>query len=170
MLRHLPVPAATVAAFSIAGPAVAQDPAKCQPMTLMSDNVDRSIQHIDVHKDGGSRGDWRIGYRRLLDGDGNEIGYRRWVAVALNAPPGEKERSEIIANLILKLPDGQIHVQNLVDAARPVDATEDSVLADKTQATGVVIGGTGAYLFARGAYASERNGETRTYTLNIKCN
>ncbi|MCP4385467.1 MAG: hypothetical protein GY798_29315 [Hyphomicrobiales bacterium] len=64
---------------------------------------------------------------------------------------------------------GQIHIQTFIDAGRPVDATEVSALNEDVQGTGVVIGGTGAYLFARGSYASDRDGEMRTYMLNIKC-
>lgn len=160
--------AAAVFALST-GLAMAQDPGKCQPMTLKSDDVEKAIHHVDVHEEGASRGDWRVGHRRLLDEDGNEVGYRRWVAVALDPPPGKGDRSEIIANIVLVLPDGRIHIQTFIDAGRPIDSTDASVLLENVQGTGVVVGGTGAYEFARGSYASTRDGETRTYLLNIKC-
>ncbi|MEO1092028.1 MAG: hypothetical protein AAFX81_15475 [Pseudomonadota bacterium] len=40
-----------------AGPAMAQDRGKCQPMTLMSDDADRSMHHVGVHEEGARRGD-----------------------------------------------------------------------------------------------------------------
>lgn len=110
--RNLLVLAAT-AIVTIGGPAAGQDTDQCRPVTLTSDDAGREIRHIDVHGDGASHGDMRIGTRRLLDEAGNEVGHRRWIGIALNAPPGEEERSEILTNIVFKLGDGQLHVQTL---------------------------------------------------------
>ncbi|MEO1092027.1 MAG: hypothetical protein AAFX81_15470 [Pseudomonadota bacterium] len=74
-----------------------------------------------------------------------------------------------MVNIVLILPGGRIRIQTFIDAGRPVDATDASVLLENVPGTGVVVGGTGAYEFARGSYASTRDGATRTYILNVKC-
>ncbi len=139
----------------------------CKPMTLTSDNTGRSVDYIDVKDDGTGRGDMRIGTRRLLDEDGQVVGYRRWIAIALDNPPDASSKSEVFASLVLNLDNGQLHLQTLADTSRGIHETEPSLL--KPEDTGVVIGGTGAYEFARGSYQSFRDGEQRTYKLNIKC-
>jgi len=135
-------------------------------MTLASDNTGRSVEYVDVKEDGTGRGDMRIGTRRPLDEDGQVIGYRRWITIALDDPPDAGGKSEVFASLVLNLDDGQLHLQTLADTSRGIHETEPSLLKPKD--TGVVLGGTGAYEFARGSYQSFRNGEQRTYKFNIK--
>ena len=139
----------------------------CNPMTLTSDDTGRSVDYIDTATDGVSKGDMRIGTRRLLDESGEVVGYRRWLSIALDGPAGDGERSEVFSSLVISLSDGQIHLQTLADTSRKIDETQQSLLTP--QDTGVVIGGTGEYAFARGSYTSHRDGEKRTYKLDIRC-
>ncbi len=166
MIRTLNAIAIAAAAFAWPmSPGLAAN--ACQPMTLTSDNTGRSVDYVDVAADGVNKGDVRIGTRRLLDEGGQVVGYRRWVTVALDDPADPDGKSEAFSSLVLNLPDGQLHVQTLADTSRSIDDTQASLLTPED--TGVVLGGTGAYEFARGSYTSFRDGEQRTYKLNIRC-
>jgi hypothetical protein len=138
----------------------------CAPFTVMGGSQ-RSVEYLDFGNDGPGTGDTRIGRRALVDEAGNSVGYHRWVIVNLNAPPAAGERSESYGTHVLNLADGQIHYQVLAEVVKPPDDTAQVSVADYT---GVVVGGTGAYSFARGTVDRSFDGGLKgTYAVNIRC-
>lgn len=138
----------------------------CKPPTIMSDGSQRAVQYLDFGEEGPGAGDVRIGRRAVIDEAGNSLGYHRWVLVQLDPAPGSGERSESYGIHVLNLEDGQIYYQFLSEAIRPPhDTGQTSVGAY----TGIVVGGTGAYSFARGTVELSVDGLKSTHAFNIRC-
>jgi hypothetical protein len=138
----------------------------CAPFTVMGGS-ERSVEYLDLGNDGPGSGDMRIGRRALVDEAGNSVGYHRWVIVNLDAPPGPGARSESYSTHVLNLADGQIYYQVLAEVTKP---PQDAGQVSLDDYTGIVVGGTGAYSFARGTIARSFGGGLKgTYTLNIRC-
>jgi hypothetical protein len=138
----------------------------CASFTVSAGD-ERSVEYLDQGDEGPSPGDLRIGRRALVDESGNTVGYHRWVLINLDAPPGSGERSEYYGNHVLNLDDeGQIYYQVLAEVVGPPENTEQASTGDYT---GVVVGGTGAYSFARGTVARSFDGVKGTFAVEIRC-
>ena len=137
----------------------------CAPFTVSAGD-ERSVEYVDHGNEGPGPGDLRIGRRALVDEAGNTVGYHRWVLINLDAPPGAGERSEYYGNHVLNLDEGQIYYQVLAQVVGPPEKTEQASTGDYT---GVVVGGTGAYSFARGTVDRSFDGLKGTFTINIRC-
>ena len=156
---------AAFAGFAAVG-AHGQTPGACQPFTVISDGSEFSVEYLDIHTEGPGPGDMRVGRRGLVDEDGNAAGSYRWILRSLDAPPGSGERSEVYQNHAMTLNDGELHFQSLAEAVRSADGTDRVSVGDYT---GIVIGGTGAYMFARGTVDASFDGKQVTYAFNIRC-
>jgi hypothetical protein len=137
----------------------------CASFTVSAGD-ERSVEYLDEGDEGPSPGDLRIGRRALVDESGNTLGYHRWVLINLDAPPGAGERSEYYGNHVLNLDEGQIYYQVLAQVVGPPEKTEQASTGDYT---GVVVGGTGAYSFARGTVERSFDGVKGTFTVEITC-
>ena len=132
----------------------------CAPFTVSAGD-ERSVEYVDHGNEGPGPGDLRIGRRALVDEAGNTVGYHRWVLISLDAPPGSGYGTHV-----LNLDDGQIHYHILSEVVGPFHNTEQASVGDHT---GVVVGGTGAYSFARGTVDRSFDGLKGTFTINIRC-
>ena len=143
-----------------------QTSAACTPPTIMSDGSQRTVEYLDFGDDGPGAGDVRIGRRALVDEAGNSVGYHRWVLMTLDAPAGSDDRAESYGIHVLNLDDGQIYYQFLSEAVRPPQNTGETSVGAYT---GIVVGGTGAYSFARGTVDLSVDGLKSTHAFNIRC-
>jgi hypothetical protein len=137
----------------------------CASFTVSAGD-ERSVEYLDQGAEGPSPGDLRVGRRTLVDEAGNPVGYHRWVHIILDAPPGAGERSENYGNHVLNLDEGQIYYQVLAEVVGPPENTEQASAGDYT---GVVVGGTGAYSFARGTVERSFDGVKGTFAVEIRC-
>ncbi len=137
----------------------------CASFTVSAGD-ERSVEYLDEGAEGPSPGDLRIGRRALVDEAGDTVGYHRWVLINLDAPPGSGESSEYYGNHVLNLDEGQIYYQVLAEVVGPPENTEQASTGDYT---GVVVGGTGAYSFARGTVERSFDGVKGTFAVEISC-
>jgi hypothetical protein len=144
----------------------AQTPDACAPFTVTSDGSQRTVEYFDIGNDGPGAGDMRIGRRALIDEAGNSVGHHRWVLVHLDPPPGSGERSESYGMHVLSLDDGQIHYQVLTEVVESPEKTERASVGGFT---GIIVGGTGAYSFARGTVDLSVDGLNSSHAFNIRC-
>ena len=163
VLRVLALSTAVLAINTVAGHSQTSD--ACASFTISAGD-ERSVEYLDQGDEGPGPGDLRIGRRALVDEAGNPVGYHRWVLMNLDAPSGSGELSEYYGSHVLDLEDGQIYYQVLAEVVGPSQNTEQASTGDYT---GVVVGGTGAYSFARGTVDRSFDGLKGTFTINIRC-
>jgi hypothetical protein len=137
----------------------------CASFTVSAGD-ERSVEYLDQGAEGPSPGDLRIGRRALVDEAGNPVGHHRWVLMNLDASSGSGESSEYYGSHVLNLNDGQIYYQVLAEVVGPSQNTEQASTGDYT---GVVVGGTGAYSFARGTVERSFDGVKGTFAVEISC-
>lgn len=114
---------------------------------------------IDFDGEGRSAGDLHVGSRALLDKEGNDAGRIYWVNTTLTPDSARVEA-------VFDLPDGEIHYSGLViglDGARNETSTQFNTI------TGVIQGGTGAYLHATGMVEVDLVDQTPQYRLTMRC-
>ena len=162
-LRALAVSTAVLGLNTVAAHSQTTD--ACASFTVSAAD-ERSVEYLDEGNEGPGPGDLRVGRRALVDETGNTVGYHRWVLINLDAPPGSSERSEYYGTHVLNLDDGQIYYQVLAEVVGPPRNTEQASTGDYT---GVVIGGTGAYSFARGTVERSFDGVKGTFAVEIRC-
>jgi hypothetical protein len=137
----------------------------CASFTVSAGD-ERSVEYLDQGAEGPSPGDLRIGRRALVDEAGNPVGHHRWVLMNLDPSSGSGESSEYYGSHVLNLNDGQIYYQVLAEVVGPSQNTEQASTGDYT---GVVVGGTGAYSFARGTVERSFDGVKGTFAVEISC-
>jgi len=152
---------------AVAGTAQAQSSDACQPFTVISDASERAVEFVDTGASGPSPGDRRIGYRALADQDGDPVGYYRWVITTLDHITEPGGAGEGLQNYVMVLADGHIGFQRLVQTGSPAHDTDTISWIDPQPA--YITGGTGAYAFARGTVDVERDGQTVTLDVNVRC-
>ena len=163
-LRVLALTTAILGFNTVAAGAQTSD--ACTPFTVMSDGSQRTVEYFDIGDEGPGAGDMRIGRRALINEAGDSVGYHRWVLIHLDAPPGPGERSESYGMHVLNLDDGQIHYQVLTEVVESPEKTEQASVGNFT---GIIVGGTGGYSFARGTVDLSVDGLKSTHVFNIRC-
>lgn len=136
----------------------------CAPFTITSSQ--RTAHFLDLGDEGPGSGDVRIGHRALVDEAGNRVGDHRLIDIYLDTPPGSGEVGEAYMIHVVKLADGEIYYHSLSETVAPPHDTAQRSVGDFT---GVVVGGTGAYRFARGTVDQKFDGPRSTYTFDIRC-
>lgn len=146
--------------------ASSQAAADCEPFSVHAGD-ERTVQYLDHGESGPGFGDIRVGRRSLVDDEGNGIGYHRWLLFQLDTltPDGE-ELSESFGDHVLSMDEGDIYFRILGESVAPSHETHRPTVTDFT---GVVIGGTGAYKFARGTVDRSFDGHRGTFALDIRC-
>ncbi len=142
----------------------AQTSTGCTPPTITSSQ--RTVEFLDFGNDGPGPGDTRIGHRALVDQAGNGVGDHRFITMYLDPPPGPGESSETYVIQVLSLADGEIYYHSLSETVGPPQDTEQRSVDDHTS---VVVGGTGAYRFARGTVEQSFDGLKLIYAFDIRC-
>jgi len=138
----------------------------CAPFTVHSGD-ERSVVYLDHGLEGPGSGDLRIGRRSLVDEDGNDAGYHRWVLMHFDlVNPEETDLNEYYGTHVLNLKGGDVYYQVLGEVAGQPHETGKPSVKDYT---GVVVGGTGAYAFARGTVDRTFDGTKGSYALDIRC-
>ena len=151
------------------GGALAGEGGACGSFELYSSGEDRRVGFVDQSPEGESVGDQRIGYRTLLDKDGNAFGSMRWVETMLDKGPGDEGPNTALIRHFFQLPAGLVVVEHTYEAKSTFPNT------DKIAATSgelAVVGGTGAYRNARGIMRKLRGepGDLRTdYHFELVC-
>jgi hypothetical protein len=163
VLRALAVSTAGLALNAVAAHSQTTD--ACASFTVRAGD-ERSVEYLDQGNEGPDPGDLRVGRRALVDEAGNTVGYHRWVLTNLGVPPESGERSEYYGTHVLNLDNGQIYYQVLAEVVGPFHNTEQASTADYT---GVVVGGTGGYSFARGAVERTFDGVKGIFAVEIRC-
>lgn len=156
---------AVVALGLSAGGARSQAYETCAPMEIYSDGANRAVEFIDLGEAGPSVGDMRIGKRRLLDGDGNEVGQIRWTILSLNNP--DEPGATIEISSVAFLDSGKIYLKNHLEITGDIDDTT-KVSAPDLKA-GIVLGGTGVFSGARGTYSVADDGLNALITIDMSC-
>ncbi|MCP4384652.1 MAG: hypothetical protein GY798_25095 [Hyphomicrobiales bacterium] len=142
--------------------------AACEPFSLIADSSGRDAAYVDVGEEGVSPGDLRVGVIPMLDESGRTVADLHWKLHILNpsVQAGDGPVPRRFSMHVLVLEDGEIHFNALPAAAQP---PQDTKRRSVTSFDGVVIGGTGAYAFARGTATRTFDGEDGTLDLNIRC-
>ncbi|MEM7443546.1 MAG: hypothetical protein AAF414_09490 [Pseudomonadota bacterium] len=147
--------------------ASAQSEAECAPFTAFSNASERTVYYVDAGADGPGPGDQRIGRRTLVDGDGNQIGYFRWVGTVLDVPGDDGQTGETLFDEVLVFEHGLIMAQSLDTTTVPAQDTNQVTWA--TVQPSVVFGGTGPYDGAVGTISYSRDDLVLTLTVDISC-
>jgi hypothetical protein len=146
--------------------ALAQQAGACAPFTVKSGSAERSVEIVDVGEAGPTPGDMRIGRRSLTDEAGNPKGSYRWIIIGLDGAEGAQGAGESYGVHVMNLPDGQIQLQFF---AAVVGAPNDPARPSVGESEGVIVGGTGAYAFARGTVRRSFDGTDATYVVDVRC-
>ena len=145
----------------------AQTSEPCGPFTVTSPGQPFSVKYLDFGENGPSFGDMRIGHRDdVVNEAGDPVGHLRWIVISLDEPPGSDQQGERHLSLSLNLRGGQIHASALLEEIRPSDDTTQPGVNDYSAA---VVGGTGAYNFARGSVDASFDGTAGTFAFDIAC-
>lgn len=142
-------------------PAVAA-PETCADFTLTRNNDSRTVKFVDHGPEGVSVGDQRIGYLRLQDETGKDVGELRWIATVVEVDEKTGETKTSSMNFIT-LPGGVIH------SVRPAESTLAAASSEterNTTGDHIVIGGSG--IFAKASGSMSRIGN-ETHEFKVSC-
>ena len=138
----------------------------CAPFAVVSTGDNRSVEYIDNGADGHSRGDQRIGVRRLVTETGNPAGELRWILTVLESRGESGGTADV--ELYFAMPDGTLFTKGMRTLTSAPDETAKQSTDRSVQTA--VVGGTGVYAGARGAYKQISHGNLKeTYLFNITC-
>jgi hypothetical protein len=154
--------AVLVAGMGESLPAAAQSSDACQPFTVTSKTSERTLVFVNEGNSPQDSGSMRIGRRTLLNKAGETVGYYRWTSVTLDGPSSAAPQQAFVDG-VLVFDKGSIYYK---DVEPDPFAHKTSSIGQKV--TGAVVGGTGAFNFARGSI-EKTFGETLTLALDIRC-
>lgn len=155
--------AVLVAGMGQSLPARAQSADACQPFTVTSKTSERTLVYVNEGDSPKEAGSMRIGRRTLLNKAGETVGYYRWTSVTLDGPSSAVQPRQAFVEGVLVFDKGSIYYKDVEpDPSNP----KTSTISQKV--TGAVVGGTGAFNFARGSI-EKTFGETLTLALDIRC-
>jgi len=95
-----------ISAWAVAG--TAADLEICDNFSAQSDGSQRHVTFVDHEPEGVSIGDQRVGYRSVIDGDGNEIGEYRWIATVVEIGGSDDQLPATSATGVFNFSDGSI--------------------------------------------------------------
>ena len=156
--------AATILAFS---PTVLLAQEKCQSFTAGT-NEDRIVDSFDAGNNGPSVGDTGTGERALLSADGNVVGRSRWIISSLGSGKGGVP-SHYEVRAYHMYDNGMISYVSLV--GNPQATLLEDGKAVPSDATGIIVGGTGAFQNARGTVTVLRTDDSHIleFKYDIYC-
>lgn len=142
--------------------ASAQATEACRPFTVMSDGSNRSADTAEID---GSNIRHLAGNRSLKHADGSDAGNLYWFGTGRRSADDTGGVSR--GTTILELSDGTIFYEFVhVHQKQFQDTSQRRTVPG---IAGVVIGGTGAYKYARGMVTSKPDGKAVVYEIDIKC-
>ncbi len=128
-------------------------PETCADFKLKRNNDSRKVQFVDHGAEGVSVGDQRIGYLRLQDENGTDVGELRWIATVVEVDESSGDAKTSSQNFI-SLPGGVIH------SVRPAESVMTSAQSETERNTSgdhFIIGGSGIFANATGTMSRIAN-------------